>query len=181
MKYVIKAALFLSLLMVSSVHAAFVNDYQVSNWTKSINSGSINSGGAPGSVTLISSDDWSGGNKNQDFTIAAAANGVVSFSWDYQTTDWNASYDPFGWILNGAFTQITSNWGSNVQSGFFTFSVLAGDVFGFRANSVDSAYGAATATISNFNAPTEVPIPAAIWLLGLPLIGMLGYKNKKSV
>lgn len=45
--------------------------YAPANWTQSIQGdGSINTGGAPASITLTSADD-SGGNQNTDFTIAA--------------------------------------------------------------------------------------------------------------
>jgi hypothetical protein len=87
----------------------------------------------------------------------------VSFDWAFSTDDWLPGFDPFGYLLNGAFTQLTIDDSSLTQSGSVSFSVLAGDVFGFRQNSSDSIFGRASTTISNFTAPA-VPGP-------LPLLG----------
>jgi hypothetical protein len=179
MKNVIKSALFLGLIMAGSAQAAFVNAYDATKWTQVTNGGSINTTNAPNSVSLTSSNNR-GGVKNQDFSIAAAGNGVVSFDWSYVTTDANSSYDPFSWFLNGVFTQLTVAGPALTQSGTVTFNVFTGDIFGFRANSTDSRLGAATTTVSNFNAPSAVPLPAAIWLMGVPLMGLIGSKRKKA-
>jgi hypothetical protein len=180
MKNVIKSALFLGLIMTGSVQAAFVNAYDATKWTQTTNGGSINTTGAPNSVALTSSNDGSNLNKNQDFTIAAAGNGIVSFNWNYTTTDDNSVWDSFGWLLNGVFTKLTVDGATLTQSGVVSFNVLTGNVFGFRANSLDSVFGAATTTVSNFNAPSAVPVPAAIWLMGVPLMGLMGSKRKKA-
>ena len=149
----------------------FAGDYAPGNWTQSIGGdGSIDTSGAPASIVLNGSDN--GGitpDANTDFTIAAPAAGTVSFNWNYSTAD-DAAYDPFGYLLNGTFTQLTSNIGTRTQSGSASFSVLSGDVFGFRQNSRDSVAGRASTTISNFNgpiaaAPASVPGP-------LPILGV---------
>jgi len=143
--------------------------YAPANWTQSIQGdGSINTGGAPASISLTGPDNG-GGDQNTDFTITAPSAGTVSFDWAYASTDEAARYDPFGYLLNGTFTRIISDGGDVNQSGSASFSVLAGDVFGFRQNSTDSRYGSATTTISNFNGPiaagpASVPGP-------LPLFG----------
>jgi hypothetical protein len=140
----------------------FAGYYAPANWTQTIQpDGSINTGGAPASITLTGADNG-GSDKNTDFTIAAPSAGTVSFDWSYSTADNPSSWDPFGYLLNGAFIRLTNNDVAN-QSGSASFSVLAGDVFGFRQNSVDSAFGRASTTISNFTAPA-VPGP-------LPLLG----------
>lgn len=180
MKNVFKSILFFTVLITSSANAAFINAYDVSNWTQSIDSGSIDTSGAPNSVVLTSSNIGFG-NRNQDFTIAAAASGIVTFDWSYATTDVDGSgFDPFGSLLNGLFTQLTVNGSFVGQSGIFSFAVSSGDIFGFRANATDSALGSATTTISNFNGPNAVPVPAAIWLMSVPLMGLLGKKRKAS-
>lgn len=180
MKNIIKSIIILSLLMAGSVQAAFVNAYDVTKWTKTTNGGSISTIGTPNSVVLTSSNNG-GGNKNQDFTIAAAGDGIVSFNWNYTTTDDNSVWDSFGWLLNGVFTKLTVNGAILTQSGTVSFNVFTGNVFGFRANSLDSVFGAATTTVSSFNAPSAVPVPAAIWLMGVPLMGLMGLKRKKAV
>ena len=138
--------------------------YAPANWTQSIQGdGSINTGGAPASISLSGADDESITDQNTDFTIAAPTAGTVSFDWAFASTDWDASFDPFGYLLNGAFTPLTIDGAGSNQVGSAAFSVLAGDVFGFRQNSVDSGFGRASTTISNFNAPAA---PGPLPLLG---------------
>jgi hypothetical protein len=148
----------------------FAGDYAPTNWTQSIGGdGSIDTSGAPASIILRGSNDNNGG-QNTDFTIAAPSAGTVSFDWNYSTAD-APPQDVFGYLLNGAFTQLTSDSGSNTQSGSSSFSVLTGDVFGFRQNTVDSKYGRATTIVSNFNGPiaagpASVPGPLSLFGAG---------------
>ena len=149
----------------------FAGYYAPANWTQSIQGdGSINTGGAPASISLSGANDFSLNNQNTDFTIAAPLAGTVSFDWAYSNPDDGPQFDPFGYLLNGAFTQLTNNSGGSNQSGSGSFSVLAGDVFGFRQNSSDSFSGRAVTTISNFNGP--LPAPGTASVPGpLPLLG----------
>ena len=140
--------------------------YAPANWTQTIQpDGSINTGGAPASITLTGADNG-GGNKNTDFTIAAPAAGTVSFNWSFLTADGAPFYDPFGYLLNGAFTKLTDDVGAQNQTGSASFNVLAGDVFGFRQNSEDSDLGRASTTISLFNGPVAASVPGPLPLLG---------------
>jgi hypothetical protein len=129
----------------------FAGPYAPANWTQTVQGdGSISNGGAPGSITLNGANDGSNINQNVDFAIAAPASGAVSFGWSYNTSDGDGpQWDPFGYLLNGSLTRLASNGGSKVQSGTASFSVLTGDVLGFRQNSVDSRLGRASTTISN--------------------------------
>jgi len=149
----------------------FAGYYAPANWTQSIQGdGSINTGGAPASISLSGADDNSITDQNTDFTIATPTAGTVSFDWAYSTSDNLPQSDPFGYLLNGAFTQLTINDTSLTQSGSVSFSVLAGDVFGFRQNSYASCCGRASTTISNFNGP--LPAPGTASVPGpLPLLG----------
>ena len=168
----------------TSVSAVTINDftdgYAVGNWT-SITQGdsSIDTSGAPSSISLTSSNDVSG-LANTDFTIAALGDGTVSFDWSYVSVDFNPDFDPFGYLLNGTFIQVTDDGGSLSQSGFVSFAVLTGQVFGFRQLSTDSDFGAATTTVSDFSAPSAIPVPAAVWLFGSGLIGLVGIARRKK-
>ncbi len=185
-----KKHLFLCLILcLETTNAASINNfsggYDVSNWSQSLNGGTIDTSGAPNSIIETSSNLDPGfmtNNKSADtdFTIASLGSGLVNFGWLYNTSDWDSSYDPFGSLLNGVFTQITVDGISTSQSGAASFNVLAGEVFGFRAHSIDSAFGAATTTISNFSAPAAVPVPAAVWLFGSGLMGLIAMRKKPS-
>jgi hypothetical protein len=158
--------------------ASFSGAYAVANWTASTaHGGSIDTSGAPNSIALVSSNDG-GGPSNQDFTITAVAADTVSFDWDYGTADEGPSHDPFGYLLNNVFFQLTNNAGAKAQAGSFSFPVLAGDVFGFRARSGDSCCGAATTTVSNFNIGASVPEPGTLALLALG--GMMGLRRRTA-
>ena len=152
----------------------FTGVYAPPNWTQTVQpNGSINAFTAPTSISLTSASDGVdlGQNKNTDFTIAAPFTGTVSFTWAYTTTDeLGPEYDPFGYLLNGNFTQLTSNTGADSQTGSTSFSVIAGQVFGFRQNSLDSLGDPATTTISNFNGPVasgSASVPGPLPLFGL--------------
>jgi len=162
-------------------NALVVNDftgvYDVSNWSMSLDGGVIDTSGAPASIVEVSSNAG-GGFSSTDFTIAAAGNGMVTFDWLYSTTDVDgSSFDPFGWLLNGTFTQVTTNGSFAVQSGTESFAVMVGDIFGFSAQATDSVLGSATTVISAFSAP--VPEPSILALFGLGLVAF-GFARRKS-
>ena len=154
----------------------FSGQYAPSNWTQSIQgNGSINTGGAPANIVLTSANDGSG-EQNTDFTITALSAGTVSFDWNYIPTNavYASEWDPFGYLLNGTFTKLTVD-GSFNHSGSTSFSVNAGDVFGFRQNSVDSSDGSASTTVSNFDVPGPLPI------LGIPAVLLYSRNLKKRI
>ncbi|MEN8106895.1 MAG: VPLPA-CTERM sorting domain-containing protein, partial [Pseudomonadota bacterium] len=43
----------------------------------------------------------------------------------------------------------------------------------------DQCCGTATTTVSDFSAPGIIPIPAAVWLFGSGLIGLVGMARRK--
>jgi hypothetical protein len=90
----------------------------------------------------------------------------VSFDWSFFSHRVH-SPDGFGFLLNGLFTQLADQ--SSLGSGSSQFNVLAGDVFGFRAFTLDNSVGPGIATISNFSAPISGPAPAPG---PLPLLGV---------
>ena len=156
----------------------FQGPYAPVNWTLTTNGGdgSVNTSGAPTSITLQGSNNGSGSGNFTDFTTLAVGDGLVSFSWDYSTFDDNASYDPFGYLRNGTFTKLTDDSLRN-QSGSASFSVLAGQTFGFQVETLDSLFGPGLATITSFEAPggsAAVPEPGT-WAAAALLAGGAGF------
>jgi hypothetical protein len=149
----------------------FQDAYDPINWTftNSNADGSVNTGGAPASISLTGGDNFSFNSGTTNYTTTAAAAGTVTFDWNYSTAD-DPFFDPFGYLLNGSFIQVTDDGGGLVQNGTATFNVLAGDSFGFSIATVDNFFGPGSVTISNFSAP--IPEPSTV--LSLLVLGGLG-------
>ncbi|MDB9434879.1 PEP-CTERM sorting domain-containing protein [Microcystis aeruginosa] len=165
----------LTLAAASSASAAtvfgFQDAYDPINWTltNSNADGFVDTSGAPASISLTGGDNGSGSSGTTDYTTTAAAAGTVTFDWNYSTND-GPFFDPFGYLLNGSFIQVTDDGGGLVQNGTSTFNVLAGDSFGFRIATTDNILGRGSVTISNFSAP--IPEPSTV--LSLLVLGGLG-------
>ncbi|MEM9266181.1 MAG: hypothetical protein AAGA46_11715 [Cyanobacteria bacterium P01_F01_bin.13] len=121
----------------------------------------------------------------------------LSFDWDYITFDaFGPSIDPFGFAIgnippnapgsDGEFTELIDRNGGLSQSGTFTVSVEANQIFGFQISTADNQGGRAQATISDFKVmliepdevdPTSVPEPTSA--IAIAAIAGL-YLKKKS-
>ncbi|PKD42978.1 invasin domain 3-containing protein [Rhodohalobacter barkolensis] len=142
----------------------FADEFAPANWTFDPDGGdgSVDTGDAPNSISLISSDDQSGTENNSTYciTIPGGNEGVLEFDWNYESDDVDGpQYDPFGYIVNGNTTQLTDDNGADIQSGNVSFSINAGDQFCFLARSTDQQFGRAETQVTNFSftppAPTE--------------------------
>ena len=190
MKYkLIKSLVFGATLVCSSAYAAFDGDYDVSNWTSTLGTGSINVLNAPLDISLTGGNDGSGTLSSTIFSIAITTTGTLSFDWSYSSNEANSFWDPFGYQLDGTVTRLTTNGagaGSN-QSGSVSIAVTAGEIFGFRQTTRDNAFGSASTGISNFSAPSltpaPVPVPPSFGLFGFALGGlvMMQRRDKKQI
>lgn len=154
--------------------SGFNGDFVVANWDSSgAPPGSIDTTGAPNSISLTSGSDDSGNPSFTNFFILFPVSATVSFSWAYKTLDDGGPlFDPFGYVLADAvgdledsFAQLTNDNAADAQSGSASVFVQAGQYFGFSAWTVDNIGGAATTTISNL----QIPEPSSLLLLGLAL------------
>lgn len=156
----------------------FTGSYAASNWTQSPGTGSINTTGAPNSISLTSGDDSSGNPSFTNFYIQFLVDSTVSFTWSYETTD-DPFYDPFGYVLanseaglDGSFAQLTDDSGAASQSGAATVFVMANQYFGFSGWTADNMFGDATTTIRGLqidDGSGTVPEPSSLLLLGVAL------------
>jgi len=156
------SAIFIGLLSVSPyAFSQFSGNYSpssasyVSGNSPAGGNGSINTGGAPNSITITGSNNNIGSITYFGFT--AQNTGQYSFNWVYVTRDTSGpTYDrarfAYGGTtyINGTITQLTSDGGSNNQSGSSSFSLSAGAKFSFQMDSLDGQAGSADVTISNF-------------------------------
>lgn len=148
----------------SAEASGFSGSYDPVNWTLTNDNanGFVDTSSAPSEISVTGGDNGSGFFGQTSYTTTAAADGLVSFDWTYNTTDVDGpSFDPFGFLLNGSFFQLTDDTGADFQSGFADFSVVEGDEFGFAIQTVDNFFGPATATVSDFEAPESVPEPTS--------------------
>ncbi|MFK7969724.1 MAG: HYR domain-containing protein [Bacteroidia bacterium] len=139
----------------------FQGVFNPGNWTFTNGGGdaSVDISDAPDSIKITSSNN--GVPVAGTLSIVVQADGILSFDWDYITSDidafqgFNRSFpDRFGYSLNGSgFVRLTRdngfNTGDSVQSGSTSIEVRSGDVFAFVANTFDATSGAATTTLSN--------------------------------
>lgn len=173
-----------AMIVISPAHASFEGYYDVSNWQTTITAGSdasIDLTNAPNSITLIGGDNANSGPDlfaTIDFTISADATGMLSFNWSYETTDESAEWDPLFFLHNDIEYALSADGGSLAQTGFFEFNVQLGDIFGFRQASLDSLFGSAQSTISNFSAP--VPLPGALVLFGIALASLNIFRRNRA-
>ena len=180
------ALLFVALPQAKAVIVGFEGPYAPANWTLTTNGGdgSVVTLGAPTSITLIGSDTGSFNPISTDFTTLAAGDGLVSFSWNYVTSDPGDGvrpgpfWDRFGYLLGGSFTQLSDNSGASSQSGIASFSVVAGQTFGFRVFSVDDFGGRAQSTISSFEV-AAIPEPGT-WAAAALLVAGGAFVSRRK-
>ena len=155
----------------------FTEDYELSNWTETLDGGFINS--VTDQTVTLTSNNIASGPGATELSIDALFDAMINFAWTYETTDCcilHASWDPFGYVVNGDFTKLTVS-NDIMQSGFTSVYVKAGDSFGFSARTVDGRFGAATTTISDFSV---VPEPSILAIFALGLMGLVLSRKKQA-
>jgi hypothetical protein len=170
-----------------ATHAAVITDFSgafaVGNWTTSATTGDgyVTKTNAPTSIVIASSNNGSAA--DTDFLIAMPVSGTVSFDWSFVTSDL-AGKDPFSVGSNGIFTKLTSDTSGSPQSSSYSVSLLLGQVFAFRASSVDGQFGRSETTITNFvvsyTPSGAVPEPTSMAIFGLGALGMAYRQRRKN-
>jgi hypothetical protein len=163
-----------SLFFAAPAKAAFVGDYALERFVL-INTGTSDgtaallNGGL--SLALIGGNSGSGEPGSTELFIAASAAGMVQFRYVYSSRD-EPGFDS-GWYIWGDSVNFLAD--TDGQSGQVSFPVSAGQIFGWRVDSMDNTFEPGILTISDFAAPTAIPEPGALFLvltgLGLVAIG----------
>jgi autotransporter-associated beta strand protein len=153
----------------------FTGVYAPSSFTLNLDTGatgsSVNTTSVPTSISLTGS---AGHQLNTfpktSYTTTAIYTGTYRFNWAYSSLDPNSFYDVPYFINNGISTSLngftrgtSSSPGSATQSGVGSYSISAGNVFGFQVT-VGNVSGASTITISDFNWPSNILPGSTIYL-----------------
>ncbi len=110
-------------------------------------------------------------------TTSGAEDLIVRGNYHYFSDDiYGAAFDPFGYVNNGVFTQISQS-APQFQMGNFFFIVEAGNTFGWYIDAVDDRLGAGAVIVGAIIQP--VPPPAAAWLL-LGAVGLMGAVRRRA-
>ncbi len=164
----------------------FTGPFDVANWTQAVTNGgdgSFDLTNAPLNVTLFGSDNGffiGFPPSDTSFSITPTTGWFIGFDWQYSTTD-GPLWDPAGYSINGVFTQLSNDAGSQSQSGQVrNLLIVPGDVFAFEQRSLDSAAGRAQMTISSFSATVPEPasfIPVAV---GFAAFGVRAFRRRRA-
>ena len=166
--------------LVTSAHASFSGAYAASHWTSASTNGGNGfvTAALDGSTLDLTSSDFADGVPRAasllDYSVQVSQDTTFSFAWRYVTDDDSSAKDTFGYAISGQSFQLSANnTGAYdpAQTGALSVLVHGGQAFSFQMTSVDGIYGAANATVSNFNAAPAVPEPDG-YQLGL--VGLLG-------
>lgn len=178
-RYALATATIAAVAIPAAAKADFSGPYAPANWTfqntGGSTDGSVDTSGAPASITLTGGNSQSATPGDTNFTIAAVASGLVSFHWSYSSID-SGTYDSANFLLNGKPTFLADN--GSQGSGDFSMTLSGGDVFGFNVHSADNSFGAGVLTISNATFP--IPEGSTLSLLALGAVGVVMVMRRRA-
>lgn len=157
--------------------SGFTGDYAPGNWQVIVGA----NGSSPSeSADFLSIESPRPDDGVTDFTryfIDFTRPAKVTFDWVYSTSDFDGPFfDWFGIVtLDGSFfTQLSDDFGDDLQNGSFEVIVAAGETFGFQMVAFDGDFGTATTRVGSFQVTYldggTVPEPQTLALLGLALM-----------
>lgn len=171
-----------------NAQAAFTGAYAADHWATTVtNAGNgtaiVSADGATATLTSSNFDPFTDLIASDvALSLTLQHDVTVSFDWAYASNDENGSTaDPFGYSINGVFTQLSQDDSWDSQSGHVGSLVLhSGDVLSFVARSTDSIFGASTTTVSGFTATPAVPEPesAVLALVGLGVVAACALRRQ---
>ena len=131
------------------------------------------------SLVLTGGNNFSLEPGTTDYTAIAVLAGVVDFNWSYSTLDPLAGYDWTGYLLNGNLFTLAD---TNGDAGTGSFTVAAGERFGFRVETADNSGepGILTVTAAGSTAVPEPGTGPVFSLLGTIAIVAIVRKRIRS-
>lgn len=136
-----------------------------------------------GLVLISNNDDISG--IYTTFTSLAETALTVLGSYSYLTSDVDgSSFDPLGYMVGSVYTVLTVPLDKPaIQTGNYSFSVAAGEKYGFYVLSTDgtlgSGIGTVTGTVTSVDvAPIPLPAGGLLIVSALSFLGFLGRRKK---
>jgi len=109
------------------------------------------------SLLLTGGNNGTGLAGTTDFIATALTPAIIEFQYTYNSLD-SPGFDSAGYLIQGLFVQLTDTDG---DSGSASFTVSAGDIFGFRVATLDNTQEPGVLMISEF-AASAVPEPATL-------------------
>jgi hypothetical protein len=192
--YILGCLLTVTLALTPRAEAGFIGYYDPTNpggnWMLINNPAGNGTAGTPdfgNTLVVTGSQPGSGDPTMTDFVIIAPAAGTVMFTFSYASTDTmfplcgpdlTDACDDGGYLLNGSYTMLAD--ALNQNSGPISFSVNAGDTFGFRVNAADNTGEPGSLTIGNFSAPAplSVPEPGTAGMLAAAAVASLAVRRR---
>jgi hypothetical protein len=127
----------------------FIDDFDILNWTQTLDGGFIQTVFVPETVTLISANGIPGEHQTT-LSIVIPVDGTMTFNWNCTTTDSNLYLEQFGYILNGEYIIICADPSTKNENGTTTITLKKGDNFSFVAYTLNGISGYGSNIISNF-------------------------------
>jgi hypothetical protein len=194
----ISILMFLGVLCGSASQATtlgFNGAYDYSTWTSTMTIGGPANYSAidPSQQTLTISESLGcifGFCSSQEFLFSHTVvdSGLISFNWsfDLQGSDSHGAGLEF-YVNDTMFNLVGGIPGvpddnappGGAASGFFSTSVIAGDIIKFSLFSEDNE-GGAVSVINNFNVATSVPEPAPLALFGIGLVALAYLRRRRA-
>ncbi|WP_298420613.1 BspA family leucine-rich repeat surface protein [uncultured Kordia sp.] len=101
-------------------------------------------------ITLVSGDNQSNNEGFSDLSVTITEATTLTFDWEFDSSD-DPAYESFGYLINGTYTQLSSNTDPIPQTGNASIVLNPGDVFTLRGVTADNTFGNATTTITNIS------------------------------